>query len=208
MVLKTSTHIGRKAAQTLYYAIGEQAERIGLPITHHVTINFGSTDIAPEKATVVFQELRRNYFDKWARRPRKGQGPKFVPAYAYVFENAKGGRAFDTIGPNLPHNVHVHWALHIPAERSHDFKMKLYEWLDQLCDRPCEANAIEVTCPPIKNLRRYMLEGTDRNWASRYGATHKPQGMIIGKRCGTSVNLGPTARIALDQELGIRRRAA
>lgn len=209
MVARRSTHIGQKAAQTLYYAVGEQAGRIGLPLTHHVTINFSLTDIDPAQATAVFTKMRRNHFDKWARRPRKNAGRAFVPAFAYVFENARDGIAFEEIGAGLPHNVHVHWAIHLPAERVHDFRMMMFQWLDRFCQNPCEANAIKITdIWTPKGLRRYVLTGTDKKWAAHYGANHEPQGLIIGKRCGTSVNLGRYARMSLDRKAGIRRRAA
>lgn len=209
MVARRSTFIGHKAAQTVYYAIGEQAERIGLPLTQHVTINFSLTDIDPTKAVEVFTAIRRNRFDKWARRPRQGAGAAFVPAYAFVFENARGGIAFEEIGPGLDHNVHVHWAIHLPATRVHDFGLKIYQWLDEACQTACSANAVKVTTIGTpKGLRRYVLTGTDQKWAKRYGATYEPQGVIIGKRSGVSVNLGPSLRRHMDQMDGIRRQAA
>lgn len=209
MVVRRSTHIGHKAAQSVYYAIGEQAERIGLPLTQHVTINFSQTDLDPVKAVEVFTAIRRNRFDKWSRRPRRGAGRAFVPAYAYVFENARDGVAFEQIGPELPHNVHVHWAVNIPAERVNDFSYLIFQWLDEHCQHPCEANAVKMTTIGTpKGLRRYVLSGTDEKWAKRYGASYEPQGVIIGKRSGVSVNLGPSLRRHMDQMDGIRRQAA
>lgn len=209
MVAPRSMRIGKKAAQTIYYAVGEQAQRIGLPLTHHVTINFSLTDIDPATATTAFAKLRRNYFDKWARRPRRGAGTAFAPAYAYVFENSRDGRPFETVASGEPHNVHVHWVLHLPADRVYEFKMKMFEWLDGFCKVPSEARAVridEVYEP--KGLRRYVLTGTDDRWAARYGAQHESQGLVIGRRTGTTVNLGPSARLALDRKLGVYRRAA
>lgn len=206
---RRSTFIGQKAAQSVYYAIGEQAERIGHPLTHHVTINFSLTDIDPTEAVAVFTAIRRDRFDKWARRPRKGAGRAFVPAWAYVFENARDGIAFEEIGPGLEHNVHVHWAVHLPAERVHDFGHLMFQWLDEHCERPCEANAIKITTIGTpKGLRRYVLTGTDQKWAKHFGARYEPQGLIVGKRSGVSVNLGPSIRRAMDRARGIRRQAA
>jgi len=42
-------------------------------------------------------------------------------------------------------------------------------------------------------LRRYVLKGAADRW-HRYGIRHKDQGIVIGKRCGSSNNLGRTAR--------------
>jgi hypothetical protein len=208
-LVRHSTHIGYKAAQTLYYAVGEQAERIGLPLTQFITINFSMTAIAPADATKAFQTLRRSYFNKWTTRPCQGAGPAWVPTYTYVFENERDNEAFDLIALDAPHNVHVHWLAHVPAVRLHDFKMRLSGWLDAISGSFNPAGAIDVR--PVNNekgLRPYGLKGTDKAWAAHFGVEHAPQGLIIGRRSGTSINLGPKARLALDRQLGIRRKAA
>jgi hypothetical protein len=209
MVEHRSRHLGQKAAQTLYYAVGEQAERIGLPLTHHITINFSLTEIAPQDATTAFQKLRLSHFNKWAARPCRGAGEVFTPAHAYCFENERDGVAFDIIEPGAPHNVQVHWLAHIPHARLHDFEMRVWGWVDTVGGRISPAGAIDIG--PIfheKGLRRYLLKGIAEPWAAQFGAAYKPQGLIIGRRSGTSINLGRAARISLDRPLGIRRRAA
>ena len=42
-------------------------------------------------------------------------------------------------------------------------------------------------------LRRYLLKGASDRW-NRLGIRHSDQGIVVGKRCGSSNNLGPTAR--------------
>jgi hypothetical protein len=209
VVGRRSFHIGHKAAQTLYYAVGEQAERIGLPLTHFITINFSLTQIDPANATLAFQRLRLSFFNKWATRVGHGVGKAFAPTYAYSFENERDGVAFDTVEADAPHNVHVHWLAHIPATRVFDFEAHVWGWLDAVGGRVSPASAIDII--PIDNekgLRRYILKGTNQSWAAHFGAAHAPQGLIVGRRSGTSVNLGPAARIRLDRQMGIRRRAA
>ena len=117
---RTSACLGYKAAQTLYYAIGEQAQRIGYPLNAWLTINFSMTSIAPWDAVDAFKRFRCNHLNQWARRPNKGKGPRFPATYAYVFENERDGVPFDEIGPDLPHNVHCHTYLHVPEARQHD----------------------------------------------------------------------------------------
>jgi hypothetical protein len=209
LVVRSSTHIGYKAAQTLYYAVGEQAERIGLPLTHLITLNFSMTSIPPEDASNAFQRLRRSHFNKWATRPRLRAGAAFVPTYAYIFENERDGIPFNVIAPGEPHNVHVHWLAHIPARRLHDLTLRLHGWLDAISEALCPAGTIDIR--PIgnsKGLRRYGMKGVQETWAGRFGVTHEPQGLILGRRSGTSTNLGRKARIDLDRQLGIRRSAA
>jgi hypothetical protein len=207
MVARHSRHIGHKAAQTIYYAIGEHAARIGLPITHLVTINFSLTGIQPDRAVEAFQIIRRSRFNKWATRPRKGAGAAFTPTYVYWFENVRDNVAID--GPDETQNVHVHWLVHLPAERSHDFKGRLWGWVDELAGSISAGNAIDIK-PAYnpKGLRPYALKGAAPATAKHFGATPIDQGLIVGRRAGTSANLGPKARIALDKQLRIRRRAA
>lgn len=208
-LVRQSTCIGYKAAQTLYYAVGEQAERIGLPLTQLVTINFSMTSIEPAEATKGFQKLRRSHFNKWATRPCRGSGNAFTPTYAYIFENERDGISFDIIAAGAPHNAHVHWLAHVPASRLHDFTMRLPGWLDAISGTLSPVGAIDIR--PIDNnkgLRGYGLKGIQKAWAGHFGAEHAPQGLIIGRRSGTSTNLGRTARLALDRQLGIRRKAA
>lgn len=201
--------IGGKAAQTSYHAAA-QAKRIGFPLNFGVTINFGLTEIDPRNAVEAFGRLRRNHFNKWATRPRKGKGPAFPPTYVFTFENERDDVAFETIGPGQPHNVHVHWELHIPPSRVHDFEMQLWCWIERTCGAITGGGVEKITSLYGGQSRRnYLVKGTSPAHATLYGRGEQasPQGIIVGgNRTGVSRNLGPTARRKLDQELGIRRR--
>lgn len=69
--------------------------------------------------------------------------------------------------------------------------------------------AIRCVCMPesgTQGIRDYMLKGTQPKVGKEgFGVKTEPQGAIIGKRSGVSVNLGPTLRRQMDQDLGIRR---
>lgn len=206
---QASTQLGYKATQSLYYAIGEMAQAVGLPLTLAVTINFSVAGVPPEKAVALFQKLRLLRFGKWALRPTKSGGAAFVPTYAYVFENRRDGVAFTEIGPGLDHNVHVHWSVHIPAQRVHAFKAMMHQWMDSLTDSICPSNTIRFT--PIYNtptLRGYAIKGANAAWAERFGAKAIDQGLIVGgRRSGTSTNLAVSARRRYDKANGIKRQA-
>lgn len=204
----SSRYLGYKAAQSLYYSIAGLPERIGYPLTHLVTINFADTDITPEKAVEVFSALRRSRFNKWAARPATGKGAAFQPTYAFCFENARGGDVYDEIGEGKPHNVHVHWLVHIPGTRLHDFIMRLNEWLDHYNGRVCASNVISIEpVYYVPNLRQYVLKGAAAPWAKRFGADARDQGLIVGgRRSGTSANLSVSVRRRLDRQDGIRRQ--
>jgi hypothetical protein len=200
-----SLYIGQKAAQTNYYAV-KQAERIGLPLSHFVTINFSMTKIDPHDAVPCFSKLRRYHFNKWATRPHKGKGPAFTPTYAFAFENVRDKAPFLTMERGEPHNVHVHWALHLPPSRVHEFRNEIWDWLRMTAGEITGGDeAINVL--PLTDLS-YLLKGTTPTLARLYarGRDAEPQGIIMGRRADTSRNLGPTARRARDKQLGIQRR--
>ena len=203
----SSVSIGAKAAQTSYYA-EEQARRINLPFTHMVTINYAHTNIDPHLATMSFSRLRRSYFNKWAMRPSRSGGVAFTPTYAFAFENVRDGRPFMTIEPGDPHNVHVHWAVHIPPGRLADFERRIWAWVEATTGGITGGGETIHIAQSRAHLGGYLVKGTSAPLAEFYarGREAEPQGIIIGRRANTSRNLGPTARRALDRELGIRRQ--
>lgn len=203
----SSVSIGAKAAQTSYYA-EEQARRIGLPFTHMVTINYAQTGIDPREATASFSRLRRSHFNKWAMRPGRSGGVAFAPTYAFAFENVRDGRPFMTIEPGDPHNVHVHWAVHIPPGRLADFERRIWSWVEATTGGIVGGEETIHIARSRAHLGGYLVKGTSAALAEFYarGREAEPQGIIIGRRADTSRNLGPTARRALDRELGIRRQ--
>jgi hypothetical protein len=201
-----STAIGQKAAKSIYYAV-EQAARIRRPITHLVTINFAATNCEVGLVCAAFSKLRLNHFNKWATRPNQGLGAPLPPTYLYAFENER----FDTpikMAAVDCHNVHVHWAVHIPSNRIKDFEESIWRWLEEVSGGINDGRAIDIRiADDVRGLRSYLLKGTQTAWAALYGATAKPQGEILGgRRSGTSRNLASSARIKLDRLLGVRRR--
>lgn len=208
MVTTKSFSMGSKATQTLYYAAA-QAERVGFPFNAHVTINFAGTRCDPREAPRVFARLRGNLHQKWAAR--LGGGRAHTPTWLYVFENVRDKVPFMTMAPGDPHNVHVHWLLHVPATKRHDFEMALSEWVETVTGGIVEATAVLVTYPgllDVESVSAYLRKGTAPPWAAMYCAVAEPQGLIVGgRRSGTSRNIGRQARKAADREEGINRRA-
>lgn len=202
---KSSTAIGQKAAQTLYYSF-EQARRIGTPLNTHATINYASTHCPPDEAVAAFSRLRRNFMTKWAARLPEGEA--FTPTGAYAFQNTRDDVVFETMNPDDDHNVHVHWALHIPPRLRALFEGVLYEWIDATSNGVRDpATVLKITHPPELTLRSYLIRGTVAQWAGIYGATVEPKGLIVGgRRSGTTLNIGKGARKEMDRALNIRRR--
>lgn len=204
---RASLRIGAKATQTNYYSV-EQAMRLGLPFSHRVTINYASTVIDPRKAVESFSKLRRHHFNKWVMRPRKNAGSACAPTYAYAFENVRENVAFLTMDPGDPHNVHVHWDLHMPANRAFDFENELWSWVERTTGGITGGAETILVQELTGSYAGYLAKGTSPTWAKLYarGREAVPQGIIIGRRADTSRNLGPTARRALDRELGVKRQ--
>lgn len=205
---KLSQEVGFKAAQTLYYA-ERQAQRIDRDLTASITINLSLLGIAPKISAERFAFLRNQRFAPWTRRPPRGQGmPPIEPTYAYGFENSRNGVPF--LNLDGPHNVHVHWAVHIPPARWNDFEYHLRRWIDELAGTDTWAeNALvlrKITRPGA--TASYPIKGASPSTAAHFGkgADHAYQGVIYGRRTGTSRNIGPAARRNLDKQLGIKRK--
>lgn len=207
--MKKTTTIGAKAAQTNYYA-DMQAERIGFPINFRVTINFRLLDISPEKAGRVFAKVRGQRFSKWVQRPKKGAGEAAPPTYHYAFENKRGDIAYLEVGDGLPHNIHVHWSMHIPAGRERDFEIVMHSWVDEVFNgQGWSADALLIEPISYGKPAWYLNKGAREDIATRYGiAPNKvsAQGAVLGCRSGTSRNIGPTQRRIKDAIDGIDRR--
>jgi hypothetical protein len=176
-----------RPASNIHHAI-RLAEAIGSPLNQFVTLNFSKTTCPPEMVSEQFALLRSNRFAKWVTRPQKGGGTPCEPTFVWVIESAGGCTA-------------VHWLVHVPPARTADFARRLPKWLADV--------AGEVTCESAVHIRaayqpkgagRYMLKGIDPNVASFFGIRDEAQGFVVGKRCGTSINVGATAKKRLRAE--------
>jgi len=194
------THeIGRRAAQTLYYA-AETAEKIGLPLNMWVTITFKETKADPRKATKTFAKIRQ-LFQKWATRSSKKRPETFNTSWAFAFENVANGKHFETLNEGDDHNVHVHWAVHVPPHRHYDFKNFIFDLVSKVTGGILNADtAIKFDNErQIPNLS-YLSKGTRKAFIKNYGRGREaePQGIILGRRSDVSRNIGPKVRKELD----------
>lgn len=202
--------VGQKGAQTLYYA-EQQAERIGYPLNWSITINFSRLGIAPQDAGRAFAKVRSQRFAPWVRRPSKAaQVHAAPPTYSYGFENCRDRQALGI--DDEDHNVHVHWAVHVPLQRQRHLEGMLHRWMTQIAagpDWPTEAlHLARIT--RTGGTSRYPTKGARPETAKHFGVPEDkiaPQGVIVGQRTGTSRNIGPSARIRLDRRLGVNRKA-
>lgn len=173
-------------------AAERHAKKIGLPFTRMITIHWEAAGVPLEgmaKATGRFTDLMTKAL------ARHGSGT----AWLWVHENGdgKGG--------------HCHLLAHVPAELVPIVNRLRLGWLNSITGRTYKKGVIcskpigrllelEVSNPDLHavNLLKafgYCLKQTEPEVASQFGLERlEPGGRIIGKRCGTSQNIGPKAR--------------
>lgn len=172
------------------------AEKLGLPFTRMVTIHWQAAGVKLEdmaKATGRFTDLLTKTL------ARHGS----ATAWVWVHENAEK--------VSLDKGGHCHLLVHVPACLASRVARLQRGWLRQITGQSYRARAIqsvpiggrlrlEVTNPELlaRNQRaafQYIMKGTDENTADQFGIERlEPGGRVIGKRCGTSQNIGAEAR--------------
>jgi len=141
-----------------------------------VTLNFTAMDSHPSVVSALFRKLLSQRFAPWLRRTAKVR-TKTEPTYVWALEAAGGQLA-------------VHWLVLIPSEIRAAFEEKLGSWTNEISGGEADETAVDVR--PISNLlgaRKYILKGTEPNYAALLKINHVNQGEVIGKRAGASKNL-------------------
>lgn len=173
-------------------AAAAHASAIGLPFTRFVTIHWESAGIAladMARATGRFLDLMTKALARHGTRT----------TWLWVHENGagKGG--------------HVHILAHVPAELVPVVVGLQRRWLRRITGQPYRSRLIqsqpiggrlglETGNPDLHavNLSAaldYVIKGADPIAARQFGLSRlEPGGRVVGKRCGTSQNIGPKAR--------------
>lgn len=188
----TTAQIGNlKAAE-------RHADKIGLPFTRMISIHWQAAGVplaGMVKATGRFTDLMAKAL------ARHGSGT----AWLWTHENVPGN-GHDKGG-------HCHLLAHVPADLVPVVTGLQRGWLRRITGQPYRARVIysepiggrlrlEIGNPDLHavNLEAalaYVLKGANPNAASKFAlALLKPGGRVIGKRCGTSQNIGAKARKA------------
>jgi hypothetical protein len=176
--IKWTTDITYKAAHNIILAARFSASR--RPLNRLLTIN-NLTDRSDRPQPVVTKYLK--YIGDWLRYGR-------TPLQAlWVLEREPAT------------NVHVHILLHIPSALTRSFNRHCREWLrlSGVSWTPKVIHSEPVF--DLMGLVAYILKGTEEAACRALSTelpipiTHRPQGPIIGKRCGTSQSIGAAARL-------------
>lgn len=197
------SHALTKAQIANLKAAERHSAAIGLPFTRMLTIHWKAAGIACEgiaKATGAFIDR----MTKWLSR--RGH----ATAWVWVHENA-GGKGW-----------HCHLLIHIPASVVRQLPAAQKRWLRQITGRAYIAGVIhsapiggrlglEKSNPELhfsngKAALGYVCKGAPQQVLDslQIERTHAPQGLILGRRCSTSQNIGKSARskwVGVDERL-------
>jgi len=181
-----SKHIALRQASNLMEAVAF-AREIGTPLTAHLTIHWVGTKAGDDPDGRRFARVREG-FDKWLKRHGVPGGLTAV----WVRERLLGGSG------EVDHDhMLFHLAHHFFRRRA---RVQVEGALERLIDRHGDGNFLDctlrLTFPPHPN-GLYLIKGGGPDVWQNYGVPscwRTPQGLIQGKRCGTTENIGLAAR--------------
>jgi hypothetical protein len=170
------------------------AWQIGLPLNQHITIHWEQAGVPDDEAGPATSRFLR-LASQWIAK----RGGRF--AYAWVRENGAGKGS------------HLHVLAHVPAGLSLGPIQR--GWLRKITGRTYLLGTImtkrvggtrsaaesmpDLFLRILAKVVGYQLKGAPAALAAKLGLTRLPQhGKIIGKRAGTSENLGLRARSLVD----------
>lgn len=173
-------------------AAARHAYVIGLPFTRMITIHWEAAGVPLDriaKATGRFIDLMTKALARLGSRT----------AWIWVHENG------DDKG------CHCHLLAHVPAQHVKRLTRLHRGWLKRITGKPYKARVIrsipigrrlnlENSNPNRHSLNlhtvlAYVLKQASRTAVVRFKLERwEPGGRVIGKRCGTSMNIGPSAR--------------
>jgi hypothetical protein len=150
----------------------------------HLTIHWAYTDVGDDPDGKLFAKVREG-LDKWLRR----KGIAFAAAWSR--ERMSGGQA---------EVVHCHLLLHLPVEACTKRKLQVEAAIYRLIKRHGKGYWAEQ----VIDLRihdnpdgKYLIKGGGPKVWNRFRLRkehRRLQGLIHGKRCGTTQNIGRAAR--------------
>ncbi|WP_138921336.1 hypothetical protein [Novosphingobium pentaromativorans] len=177
-------------------AAERHAEKIGLPFTRMISIHWEGAGVplaGMAKATYRFTDLLTKALARHGSRT----------AWLWTHENGdgKGG--------------HCHLLAHVPADLVPVVMALQRGWLRRITGQPYRARVIhskpiggrlgldagnpDLHAVNLEAALAYVLKGASPEAASQFGLERlEPGGRIIGKRCGTSQNIGAKARKSKD----------
>ncbi len=183
---RASKRITMRQAENLMAAVAF-ARQIGTTLNAHATIHWVGTKAGNDPDGYRFAKVREG-FDKWLQRNGIPGGLTAI----WVRERLSSGSAEIT---------HCHMLFHLahPLIRGRK-RLQVDRALERLIDRHGDGNyldcTLKVTFPRNPN-GVYLLKGGGPDVWLKFGVPRcwrKPQGIIHGKRCGVTENIGHAAQ--------------
>lgn len=186
----TSQNLTRAKVEELL-AAADYAERIGLPFNRHWIVHYEKAGIADPKAARFIGRLL-----KLARDYARNHKARLAAIWVREGGPEKGG--------------HVHILLHLPADLT--LRGHTRRWV-RLAGGTCRDGVSRVRAiagrvsaaesggehyaANVGKVRQYLLKGATDDVRAALGLERLPgeQGEIVGKRCGTTRNIGQGARL-------------
>jgi hypothetical protein len=173
-------------------AAAAHAEALGLPLTRMITVHWEAAGVplaGMVRATGRFTDLLSKALAR--------HGSKVAWIWAHENGDGKGG--------------HCHLLIHGPARLAGFISRKQKAWLRNITGRPYTARVIrsrpvgghlgleisnhDLHAANLTAALLYILKGASGEAAAEFHLPRlEPGGRIIGKRCGTSQNIGAKAR--------------
>lgn len=190
---RTTQAINYRQAENMMEAI-KFARHMGTPLTAHLTIHWGARTAGDDTDGKRSAKLREG-LDKWLQR----QGVSGGLIAIWVRERGR-----DTRSDQNTETTHLHMLMHLPKKyhRQGRPRPKLMQAINRLVARHGDGIVDDRACHltfPENPDGKYFLKGATLRvweefqvpdkWRSRRG-----EGEIVGKRCGTTQNIGRAAR--------------
>jgi hypothetical protein len=176
-------YISVAQATNIVEAVGF-AKLVGLPLVAHLTLHWSLTDVGDDPNGELLAKVREG-LSKWCRR--RG----IVLAAAWARENPGGDVE------------HCHLLFHLPDEYRTKRKLQVEAAIYRLIKRHRGNYSDERVIkreiydkPPYPDGKYLLKGGGSKVWKLfRLRKDHRRfQGIIFGKRCGVTQNIGPAAR--------------
>lgn len=185
---RPSHFIRRRPGSNALHAV-RFAANLKRPLNTFVTVNITHTSCPIDVVSKRFAELRNQRFQRWADYKPRGisearNGP---PTFIWSIENSNGV-------------INIHWLVYISPKFRKEFDIKIIKWVKSIMgpidDTECVVDIKDAYNP--EGAKLYMMKGLEPVYAKAWKIRHKYQGLVIGKRCGTSINIGRSARMNME----------
>ena len=168
------------------------AQRIGSSLNTHLIIHWGGTLSGDDTDGKLFAKLRY-LLDKRFRR-------KFgiVLTAIWVRERHRNKRT-----RQQSEVVHSHLLFHLPCRHRGQIGKDIEELVALVGNQIVDDRTVELTFPANPD-GKYLLKGGTGPFGTSSDHHSSGAGLITGKRCGVTQNIGPAAR--RDPNYGVRQR--